>query len=76
MSWPISHSTCSFCTGNSARSIIAEANSRKALASELPPITDMVWPRGNAPRLPSAAKSLSGFGKKIADGAAIFLARS
>ena len=24
-------------------------NSRKALTSELPPITDMVWPRGNAP---------------------------
>jgi hypothetical protein len=40
-------------------------NSRKALTSELPPITtDVVWPRGNALRLSSAAKSLSGFGKK------------
>jgi hypothetical protein len=28
------------------------------------PITDMVWPRGNALRLPSAAKTLSVFGKK------------
>ena len=25
-------------------------NSRKTLTSELPPITDMVWPRGNAVR--------------------------
>jgi len=31
-------------------------NSRKTLTSELPPITDMVRPRGNALRLPSAAK--------------------
>jgi hypothetical protein len=48
-------------------------NSRKPLTFELPPITDMVRPRGNALRLPSAAKSLSGFGKKIADGATRFL---
>jgi hypothetical protein len=39
-------------------------NLRKTLTSELPLITDMVWSRGNALRLPSAAKSLSGFGKK------------
>jgi hypothetical protein len=32
----------------------------------------MVRPRGNAVRLPSAAKSLSVFGKKIADGASRF----
>jgi hypothetical protein len=36
----------------------------RRLTSELPPITDMVRPRGNALRLPSAAKSLSVFGKK------------
>ena len=49
-------------TGDTAK------NSRKALTSESPPITDMLRPRGNALRLPNAAKSLSGFGKKIADG--------
>ena len=36
----------------------------RALTSELPPITDMVRPRGNAFRLPGAAKSLSVFEKK------------
>src|SRR5262249_26267805 len=39
-------------------------NSRKALTSELPPITDMVRPRGNALRIPSASKSFSVFEKK------------
>jgi hypothetical protein len=36
----------------------------RALTSELPPITDMVRPGGNAFRLPGAAKSLSVFEKK------------
>jgi hypothetical protein len=38
----------------------AAKNSRKALTSELAPITDMVRPRGNTLRLPSAAKPLRG----------------
>src|SRR5262249_19998341 len=55
-------------------------NSRKALTSELPPITDMVRPRGNALRLPTAAKPLRaasgqiafGFGKKSRMGGSRF----
>src|SRR5262249_48093011 len=51
-------------------------NTLAALTSELPPITDMGRPRGNALRLPCAAKPLRaasgqiafGFWKKIADG--------
>src|SRR5215831_2924839 len=41
-------------------------NSRKALTSELPPITDIVRPRGNALRLPSAAKPLRAASGQIA----------
>ena len=60
-------------------------NSRKALTSELPPITDMVRPRRNGLRLPSAAKAAASsfwsdrflFWEKIAMGrVAISLRRS
>src|SRR5262249_10198696 len=43
-------------------------NSRKALTSELPPITDMVRPRGNALRLPNAAEPLRAASDQIAFG--------
>jgi hypothetical protein len=42
-------------------------NSRKALTSELPPITDMVRPRGNALRHPRAAKPLRAASGQIAE---------
>src|SRR5262249_26176565 len=43
-------------------------DSRKALTSELPPITDIVRPRGNALRLPSAANPLRAASGQIAFG--------